>query len=208
MIPLILISLITTCKCLPQIQLRNGKLISDFRTLRKENTNRNTMSATNPLMCSSQTNVFLSQPQRTSRVTDYFNNLTELPVATKYTRPLFDVMGKPILFKKSISTRNNAIPRLTGIRNKLVKHRGRKQNQNLSILRKVKSNRDSSLSSMLGGNREKMRRPNGPLKRTQHMINRNKGRSSVIPSGDRNAGEFLKTLVCNGGNKKWGIGLL
>lgn len=123
------------------------------------------------------------RPQRPSRLM-----LPAIRPPTKFTRPKFDVLGAPLIFREIIPEENDVLPDFRGPRPTSSRNRNRNQNRNTT--RRPNSRRPQN-SNLVPDVRPKLPifgQPDLILKATEELRNSDVNQNAILSPGTVNAG--------------------
>lgn len=129
------------------------------------------------------------RPQRPSRLI-----LPAIRPTTKFTRPEFDVLGRPLIFREIIPEDNDILPDFRGPRPTSSRNRNRNrnqnQNQNRNTTRRPSSRRpqNSNLGPDLRPKLPIFGQPDLILKATEELRNSDVNQNAILSPGTVNAG--------------------
>lgn len=142
---------------------------------RRPNVQNNVQNGRRP----SQTRPITQTPQRSPRLL-----LPAIPIGSKFTRPIFDVRGNPLIFKAAAPEQGDLLPDFrnpTGSRN-------RGQNTRTTNRPGIRRPKGSNLGPDLRTKLPIFGRPELILKATEELRNSDVNQNAILPSGAINAG--------------------
>ena len=183
MIYVLLFLVFTTCNGMFRSQQEKQIIIQRGNS----NQQGNSFITNNQRTCN-QNNAVQNSPIIKLGLTQTQNSLSSLPISSKYTRPLFDFMGRPILTRESKVLRKNKSLRL----NQNLPGQFPNVNRNRPFIRRTQQSftnfPNPFLSQGFRNDAKRVRQPSDILRRTQRLKSRGATRTSIISSGARNAG--------------------
>lgn len=125
------------------------------------------------------------RPQRPSRLI-----LPAIRPPTKFTRPEFDVLGMPLIFRDVIPEENEVLPDFRGPRPTSTRNRNRNQNRNRNNTKRPSSRRpqNSNLGPGLIPKLPIFGHPDFILKATEELRNSDVNQNAILSPGKVNAG--------------------
>ena len=180
MIYLVLFLVFTTCNGMFRDQQRSRILISRVNP----SSQNNRFLFTNQQICGSSNTI----PDSTLSSKQNRNKLASLPISTKYTRPLFDFMGRPMFLRESKSLSNIQEIRFDQLQSSRFKTIAQNRPQTIASQSSFQNFQNRLINQNFKQNRNRLRRPNDILTRTQRLKGLTSTRNSIISAGTLNAG--------------------
>ena len=183
MIYLVLFLVFTTCNGMFRDQQRSRILIN---RVNPSSQNNRVLFTNQQHICGSSNIV----PDSTLGFKQTRNKLTSLPISTKYTRPLFDFMGRPMFLRESKSLSDSQEIGFGPLPSSRFQTTAQNRPQTITSQSSFQNFQNRNINRNFKQNRNRLRRPNDILTRTQRLKSLTSTRNSIISAGTRNAGIF------------------